>query len=85
MSVDEAMSFAESTGLTGSNVTQVVKTTFNFGVYKYTKDKSRTERHILQFDFNEQTVSTIQKGKFGKKIAFNEIRDYDSEVKAKTF
>lgn len=79
LSVEEAMSFAESTGLT-SSVKDQEEMTYNFGVYKHTKDRSRTERYILQFDFNEQALSTIQKGKFGKKIPFDEIRDYDSEV-----
>ncbi|XP_028410081.1 formin-like protein 2 [Dendronephthya gigantea] len=79
LSVEEAMSFAESTGLTSSVKDQEAEMTYNFGVYKHTKDRSRTERYILQFDFNEQALSTIQKGKFDRKIPFEEIRDYDSE------
>ena len=79
LSVEEAMSFAESTGLTSSVRDQEENMTYNFGVYKHTKDRSRTERYILQLDFNEQALSTIQKGKFGKKVPFEEIRDYDSE------
>ena len=80
LSVEEAMSFAESTGLTSSVRDQEENMTYNFGVYKHSKDRSRTERYILQLDFNEQALSTIQKGKFGKKVPFEEIRDYDSEV-----
>ena len=80
LSVEEAMSFAESTGLTANVKDQEENMTYNFGVYKHTKDRSRTERYILQFDFNELALSTIQKGRFGKKIPFDEIRDYDSEV-----
>ena len=79
------MSFAESTGLTSNVKDQEENMTYNFGVYKHTKDRSRTERYILQFDFNEQALSTIQKGKFGKKIPFDEIRDYDSEVSKAVF
>ena len=78
--MEEAMTFAESTGLTSSVRDQEENMTYNFGVYKHTKDRSRTERYILQLDFNEQALSTIQKGKFGKKVPFEEIRDYDSEV-----
>ena len=74
------MSFAESTGLTSSVKDHEAEMTYNFGVYKHSKDRSRTERYILQFDFNEQALSTIQKGKFDRKIPFEEIRDYDSEV-----
>jgi hypothetical protein len=85
LSVEEAMSFAESTGLTSNVKDQEENMTYNFGVYKHTKDRSRTERYILQFDFNEQALSTIQKGKFGKKIPFDEIRDYDSEVSKAVF
>lgn len=73
------MAFAEVTGLTGMNKEQE-DITYNFGVYKHNKDRSRTERCILQFDFGEQALSTIHKGKFENKIPFHDIRDYVSEV-----
>ncbi|XP_046854649.1 formin BNI1-like isoform X2 [Xenia sp. Carnegie-2017] len=81
LSVDEAMSFADSTGLTGNSSSSIS----NFRVYKHTKDKEQTERQILQFDFNEQTISTIRLGKFDKQIGFDEIRDYESKDDLKFF
>lgn len=74
------MTLADKTGLTGKYKEQEEKMTYNFGVHKHMKDRSRIERFILQFDFKEQALSTIQKGKFGKKIPFHDVRDYESEV-----
>ncbi|KAL9974456.1 hypothetical protein ACROYT_G011488 [Oculina patagonica] len=85
LSVEEAMEQAKNLGI----MTAAAEPTnddgngdekiFNFGVYKYGRDRTSLTRRILQFDFQEKVLCIIQKGNRNKKFAFTDIRGFDSE------
>lgn len=84
LSVEEAMEQAKSLGIMSSaeptyddgNADEKI---FNFGVYKYGRDRTSLSRRILQFDFQEKVVCIIQKGNRNKKLLFSDLRGFDSE------
>ncbi|XP_022802689.1 uncharacterized protein LOC111340162 isoform X4 [Stylophora pistillata] len=84
LSVEEAMKEAKNLGVIASpeptnddgNGEEKI---FNFGVYKYGRDKTSLSRRILQFDFQEKVLCIIQKGNRNKKFVFTDIRGFDSE------
>lgn len=83
LSVEEAMEQAKTLGVMASTEPAGDENSeekiFNFGVYKYGRDKTSLSRRILQFDFQEKVLCIIQKGNRNKKFAFTDLRGFDSE------
>ncbi|XP_048577123.1 formin-like protein 6 isoform X2 [Nematostella vectensis] len=85
LTIEEAMQHAEEMGLGApssfddSISNDAEEKIFNFGVYKYNRHRTSCSRRILQFDFQEKVLCTIQKGARGKKFCFSQIRGFDSE------
>ncbi|KAK2550458.1 hypothetical protein P5673_028817 [Acropora cervicornis] len=84
LSVEDAMVEAKNLGITTSaehtqEDTSAEEKIFNFGVYKYDRDRTSLSRRILQIDFQEKVLCIIQRGNRNKKFAFSDLKGFDSE------